>query len=139
MEFARFAIDNPSFRFISVFTQQEVRIPSRMAEYAIGDAMIVSPPVMHFAGAYETLWRALKNERDNIENGEVDGKDGAIHEMCPLLSSSFSITRGVRRIAFAAFVSGVRNGRGLPPQFEFKHEEVEMDSFVWTWNQTVCC
>ena len=130
MEFARFAIDNPSFRFISVFTQQEVRIPSRMAEYAIGDAMIVSPPVMHFAGAYETTWRVLKNARDNIENGEVDGKDGAIHEMCPLLSSSFSITRGVRRIAFAALVSGVRNGRGLPPQFEFKHEEVEMDSFV---------
>ena len=72
----------------------------------------------------------LKNTRDNIENGEVDGNDGAIHEMCPLLSSSISITRAIRRIAFAAFVSDVRNGRGLPPQFEFKHEEVEMDSFV---------
>ena len=72
----------------------------------------------------------MKNARDNIENGEVDGNDGAIHETLPLLSSSISITRGVRRIAFAAFVSDVRNGRGLPPQFEFKHEEVEMDSFV---------
>ena len=130
MEFARFAIDNPSFRFISVFTYQEVRIPSRIPEDAIEDAMIVSPPIMHFSGAYETTWRVLKNARDNIENGEVDGKDGAIHEMCPLLSSSFSITRGVRRIAFAALVSGVRNGRGLPPMFEFKHEEVEMDSLV---------
>ena len=72
----------------------------------------------------------MKNARDNIENGEVDGKDGAIHAMRPLSSSSISITRDVRRIAFAAFVSDVRNGRGLPPEFEFKHEEVEMDSFV---------
>ena len=55
MEFARFAIDNPSSCFSSVFEQQEVQIPSRIPEYAIGDAMIVSPPVMHFAGAYETL------------------------------------------------------------------------------------
>ena len=72
----------------------------------------------------------LKNAHDNIENGEVDGKDGAIHGMRPLLSSSISITRAIRRIAFAALVSDVRNGRGLPPKFEFKHEEVEMDSLV---------
>ena len=137
-EFARFAIDNPSFRFSNVFVQQKVRIPYRMPEYAIEDAMIVSPPVMHFSGVYETTWRALKSARDNIENGEVDEKDGAIHGMRPLSSSSISITHGVRWIAFAAFVSDVRNGRGLPPEFEFKHEEVEMDSFVWTWNQTVC-
>ena len=96
MEFARFAIGNPSFRFISVFTYQEVRIPSRIPEDAIEDAMIVSPPIMQFSGAYETTWRVLKNARDNNENGEVDGKDGAIHGMRPLLSSSFSITRGVR-------------------------------------------
>ena len=54
MEFPRFAIDNPSFRFNSVFVQQKVRIPSRMPEYAIEDAMIVSLLVMHFAGVYET-------------------------------------------------------------------------------------
>ena len=96
MEFARFAIDNPSFRFISVFTYQEVRIPSRIPEDAIEDAMIVSPPVMHFAGAYETIWRVLKNAHDNTENGEVDGKDGAIHGMRPLLSSFISITRATR-------------------------------------------
>ena len=72
----------------------------------------------------------LKNAHDNTENGDVDGNDGAIHGMLPPLSSSISITRGVRRIAFTALVSGVRNGRGVPPQFEFKHEEVEMDSFV---------
>ena len=85
MEFARFAIDNPSFRFISVFTYQEVRIPSRIPEDAIEDAMIVSPPII-----------VLKNAHDNTENGEVDGNDGAIHGMRPLLSSFISITHGVR-------------------------------------------
>ena len=48
-EFARFAIDNPSFRFSNVFVQQKIRIPDRMPEYAIEDAMIVSPLVMHFS------------------------------------------------------------------------------------------
>ena len=67
-----------------------------MPEYAIEDAMIVSPPVMHFVGVYETPWRALKNARDNIENGDVDGNDGAIHGMLPLSSSFISITRAIR-------------------------------------------